>query len=131
MQTHYVDEKPLKELLRDLSSDSVHLVRQETTLFKKEMEAKLEKVQKSAVVLGAGAGLALAGALTLTAAVVLLLRHVMPDFVAAGLVAIAYLIGGAVLLTQGKRSLSGQSVKPEETVDSVTHDVRTIRRAIS
>ena len=49
-------EKSLKELMHDLSEDSVELVRQETELFKKEMEVRISKVEREVTVLGGGGG---------------------------------------------------------------------------
>jgi hypothetical protein len=123
-------DRPLKDLVRDLSQDSMTLMRQETALFKKEMEGRIHRVERQAAVLGAGGVIALTGMLTLTAMLVLMLRHIMPDWVAALLVGTAYVVVGLVVLMRGKNELSRTRLSPDTTVDSVKQDVRTLREAM-
>jgi hypothetical protein len=122
-------DKPLKDLFRDLSEDSVRLVRQETALFKTEMKMRIEKVERDVAVLGAGSVLAYTGALVLTAAFILLLGNVMPLWVAAAIVGAAYAIAGAILIVNGKNKIAADSMTPRESIDSVRRDIAAIREA--
>ena len=58
------DGRSVANLLRDLSSETVNLVRQELELAKAEMREKLEVYQRSMLTMGAGAVLLLAALLT-------------------------------------------------------------------
>lgn len=124
-----LEDKPLKELFSALSHDSATLFRQETTLFKREMEERLHGVEKKVAVMGAGAVVTHVGLLTLTAAVVLGLAEIMPAWVAAGIVAVFYLVGGMVALNRGKNELKNESLKPERSIASMKQDVRMVREA--
>lgn len=125
-----LDDKPLKELMRDLSRDSVTLVRQETELFKKEMEGRIHRVEREATVLGTGGVVAFTGLLALTAALVFALDRIMPDWAAALLVGAAYVIAGLVLVFRGKNELGKGTIAPETTMGSVNEDVRTFKEAM-
>jgi hypothetical protein len=54
-------------------------MRQEGELPKKELDGKIDKAKREVTVLGTGGVIASVGLLVLTAALVLMLRHVMPD----------------------------------------------------
>lgn len=122
-------DRSLGELMRDLSADSIHLVRQEAQLFRVETEKKIARVQREAVVLGAGAMLSLLGALALVAATILLLAEVMPPFLAALLVGATLVVAGTVAIARGKKQLSAEDATPRETARSIREDVRTVREA--
>lgn len=123
------DERSVGALMRDLSSDSMHLIRQEAQLFRVETSQKLAKVQRETAVLGAGGVIAHTGALVLAAALVLLLAEAMAAWIAALIVGAALVIAGAIALVTGKNKLAREEVAPKETVRSVTQDIRTIREA--
>lgn len=122
-------QKPLKDLLHDLSDDSVRLLRQETALFKTEMKMRIEKVERQAMVLGAGGLVAYTGALVLAFALVFLLAEAMPIWLAAAIVGGALAVTGAILVARGKDKLSGESMAPRDSIESVRRDIRTVREA--
>jgi hypothetical protein len=129
VETHYED-KPLKELLRELSVDSSTLVRQESELFRREMEGRIDRVQRELTMLGAGGMIALIGALALTAALILLLSLAMPAWVAALLVGAAFVIAGALALMNGRKRLKEEELAPRQSIRSVKQDLRTMREAM-
>lgn len=122
-------DTPISELVRNLSQDTATLVRQETELFKTEMNARVHEVQRTASVLGVGAAIAWFGAMALTAALILGLAEIMPGWVAALIVGAAYVIAGGIALMVGKQRLSEQELKPEQTTRSVKTDIRVMREA--
>lgn len=122
-------DKPLNELVRDLSQDTAMLVRQETELFKTEMNARVEKAQRTAGVLGVGAAIAWFGCMALTAAIILGLAEVMDGWIAALIVGAAYVIAGGIALAFGKKRLDEQEMKPTQTQMSVKRDIRAVREA--
>ena len=60
----FADGRSVADLLRDLSTETVSLVRQELDLAKAEMREKAEVYQRSSIAMGAGAALLLAALLT-------------------------------------------------------------------
>ncbi|MDQ3036590.1 MAG: phage holin family protein [Myxococcota bacterium] len=123
-------DRSLPQLLRDLSTDSVHLIRQEAQLFRAETEQKLTTVQRHAIVLGAGGLIAYIGVLALTASVILLLALAIPAWLSALLVGAAMITLGVVALVVGKNRLASEELAPKESIRSVKHDVRTVREAV-
>jgi uncharacterized membrane protein YqjE len=129
IETHYED-KSLTELLRELSSDSSKLVRQESELFRREMEGRIDRVQRQLTMLGAGGIIALVGVLALTTSLILLLALAMPAWVAALLVGAAFVIGGALALLNGRKRLQTEELAPRQSIRSVKQDLRTMREAM-
>lgn len=123
------DGKSLRELLRDLSHDSTTLVRQESELFRREMDQRLSHLQREVTMLGAGAVVAHVGLLALTACLVLALSLAIPAWAAALIVAAVFLIAGGILLAAGRQKLKHEEVAPKESISSVKQDVRAIREA--
>jgi hypothetical protein len=135
--THYYSEgpvsdedKPLKSLLRDLSSDSAMLFRQESELFRREMDHRLTRVQRDVTTLGAGGVIAYVGVLALTTALILALALVMAAWAAALLVGAIYVTAGGLLLWTGQQKLKHEDLAPRESMRSVKTDVRTMREAM-
>ncbi len=124
------DEKPLKDLLRELSEDSSKLLRQESELFRREMQDHVDKAKREVAVLGAGGLLAYVGFLALTACVILALDVVLPAWASALIVGGSYVILGGVLLLAGREKLMHEELGPNQTMDSVKKDVRALREAM-
>lgn len=124
------EDVPLKELLRELSHDSATLVRQESELFRREMETRIERVQREVTMLGAGGVIAHVGLLALTAALILLLDLAMPAWVAALLVGAVFVIGGALIVLNGRKRLKEEELAPKQSIRSVRTDLRTMREAM-
>jgi hypothetical protein len=127
----YESEKPFKDLVRELSHDSKVLMRQETELFKREMEQRFSRIEREVAAIGTGGLIAYIGLLALTSALVLVLDTVMPGWAAALIVGCAYIAAGLILLLTGKNKLKHESVKPERTIDSVKRDARAVREAMA
>lgn len=124
------DRRSLAQLLRDLSRDSTHLMRQEVQLFRVETEQKLTTAQRHAMVLGAGGMIAYLGLLSLTAATIMLLALAVPAWLSALLVGVALCALGAIALVVGKNRLASEELAPKETIRSVKQDARTLREAV-
>lgn len=123
------DGKNVRELLRDLSNDSTTLIRQESELFRREVEHRISRVQRQVTMLGAGGVVAFVGMLVLTTAFVLLLSLAIPAWASALIVALVYLLAGGALLMVGKKKLQEEELAPRKSIDSVKQDVRTLREA--
>lgn len=117
-------ERPIGELLKDLSQQTTTLLKQELELAKAEISEKGKKAGAGAGLLGGAgvAGLAALGAFT--AFLILVLDIFMPAWVAAGIVTILYAIPAAVLALQGRDKVKQATpLTPEQTVETVKEDV--------
>ena len=123
------DDRPIAALLRDLQADSMHLVQQEAQLFRAETSQTLARVQREAMILGAGAAIAAVGGLVLTAFLVLLLAEAMPAWAAALIVGVVFAIAGGVAIMTGKKKLAEEQLVPKQSQRSVKDDIRTLREA--
>ena len=118
-------ERPIGELLKQLSQETTTLVKQELDLAKAEVAQKGQQAGKGAGMFG-GAGivgfLALAA---LTAAFILLLDGAVPNWAAALIVAAVYAAVAGVLALQGRNKLKEATPPiPEQAVDSIKEDVQ-------
>jgi Putative Actinobacterial Holin-X, holin superfamily III len=124
-----LEERPLRELLLQLSRDASRLVEQEIALAKQEAREKLEQVQTGLLTASAGAMLLQVGFLALAAALVLLLAQALPGWAAALSIGAAFCVVGAVVLTRGKQQLAHVGLIPEKTAASLKEDVKVIKEA--
>jgi membrane protein len=119
------EDRPIAELIRELSEQSSTLVHKELELAKLELAQKGERAGIGAGMFG-GAGLVgLYAAGALTAAVVLLLATTMAGWLAALVVAAAYgLIAGGLALAGRSQIQQATPPVPEQATESVKEDVR-------
>ena len=118
-------ERPIGDLLKQLSQETTTLVRQELELAKAEMAEKGKKAGKGAGMFG-GAGVVGFLALgALTAALILALDTGMKAWLAALIVGLVYAaIAGVLALTGKKEVQQATPPVPEQTVESVKEDVQ-------
>jgi Putative Actinobacterial Holin-X, holin superfamily III len=121
------NEPPLKDVLVELWHNLEKLVRQEIALASAELDVKAQKLKADAAQAAIGAGLLLAGALALVAAVILLLDLVMAAWLAA-------LITGGVAAGVGfglvkANKPSPADVVPERSLQNIQKDLQTFRES--
>ena len=117
-------EQPLGELLKELASETTTLVKQELELAKAEMREKGRKAGPGFGLIGAAGAVALLAAGTLTAFLVLALDGVMPNWLAALIVALVYGLIAVLLYVQGKGKVDDVgSPAPRQTIETVKEDV--------
>jgi len=116
-------ERPIGELLKQLSQETTTLVRQEIELAKAEVTEKGKQAGKGAGMLG-GAGIAGLLALgALTAAAILALDHAVANWLAALIVAAVWgAIAGALALA-GKERVQEATPPAPQTVETVKEDI--------
>jgi hypothetical protein len=124
-----VEERPLRDLLRQLSRDGSLLVQQEVALARRELADKAARLQQDFAALALGGVILFVGVLTLTAALVLLLSLVMPAWASSVAVGAAISAIGALLLVRGKARLARLDLKPEQALESVQRDVDAVQEA--
>jgi uncharacterized membrane protein YqjE len=117
-------DRPMGELLKQLSQETTTLVRQELELAKAEMAQKGKQAGVGAGMFG-GAGVStLLGLGALSATAIAALDAAMPLWLAALIVALVWFAVAGVLALQGKRKVQGATPPvPEQTQESVKEDV--------
>jgi Putative Actinobacterial Holin-X, holin superfamily III len=122
------DDRPLGELVQDLSRQTSTLIRQEMQLAQAELAEKGRHAGKGAGMFG-GAGLvALYGVGALIAAAILGLATVLEPWIAAAAVGVGLLLIAGVLALTGKKELDEAGPpKPEQALDSVQQDIATVK----
>jgi uncharacterized membrane protein YqjE len=117
-------DRPIGELLKQLSEETTTLVRQELELAKAEMAQKGKEVGVGAGMFGGAGVAALLGLAGLTAAAIAGLDAAMPLWLAALIVGLVWLAIGGVLALQGKRKIQAATPPlPQQTQESVKEDV--------
>ena len=122
-------DRPIGDLLRQLSQETTTLVKQELDLAKAEMTQKGKDAGAGAGFIGGGAlfGLGMFGALT-AALIALLATAVDHVWLSALIVAAVYGAIGGVLALRGKDKIQEATpVAPEQTVETVKEDVEWAR----
>jgi Putative Actinobacterial Holin-X, holin superfamily III len=122
------DERPIGDLVQDLSRQTSTLIRQEMRLAQAELSEKGRHAGKGAGMFG-GAGLVgLYGVGALIAAAIIGLGTVIEPWIAAVLIGILLLAVAGILALTGKKELDEAGPpKPEQTLDSVQQDVETVK----
>ena len=121
-------DRPLGELVQDLSRQTSTLIRQEIRLAQAELAGKGRHAGRGAGMLG-GAGLvALYGVGALIAAAILGLATVLEPWIAAATIGAGLLLVAGILALTGKKELEEAGPpKPEQAIDSVQRDIETVK----
>jgi Putative Actinobacterial Holin-X, holin superfamily III len=118
-------ERPIGELLKQLSQETTTLVRQEIDLAKAEMSQKGKRAGLGAGMFG-GAGVAgLLALVALTIAAIAALDTGMPTWLAAVIVAVVWAAIAGLLALQGRQKV--QAATPpalEQAIESTKEDVQ-------
>ncbi|GAA2863473.1 phage holin family protein [Streptosporangium fragile] len=116
------------ELIRQLSEQVSRLVRDELRLARLELAEKGRHAGRGAGLFGGAGVVALLGAGSFVAAVILLLAQVMPAWAAAAVVGAVLSIVAAVLGLLGRRHVAEAAPPtPERTIESVRDDIDAVR----
>ena len=117
-------ERPIGELLKQLSEQTTRLVHQELELAKAELTQKGKEAGAGAGMFGGAGAIGLAALGALTACFILALNAVMPAWLAALIVAVVYGIIAFVLVKQGQARIKRATPPvPEQTIETVKEDV--------
>jgi|SRR6476646_2282770 Putative Actinobacterial Holin-X, holin superfamily III len=117
-------ERPIGELVKDLSQQTSTLVRQEIELARAELQQQGKVAGKGVgMLLGAAvAGLLALGALT--AALIALLDKAMATWVAALIVMALWAVLAAVVAKAGQKSLRQATPPAPQTIETVKEDIQ-------
>jgi hypothetical protein len=116
-------DKSIGELFGELTADLGHLFRQEVQLAKTEARDEMQRVGQGVGMLAAAAISALLALTLISFAAAWWLDKAMDRGLAFALVAVFWIIVGAVLASVGKKRLAAAKPLPQ-TVDTLKEDMR-------
>ena len=102
-----------RDLIRELLDEGRSLFREEVRLARAEVKDDIANTKRGATMFGAAGAVGYAALLSLTAALILLLALVMPAWLAAAIVAVAFGVVAGVLFAAGRSSLQNVSALGE------------------
>jgi len=117
-------ERPLGELVKDLSTQTSTLVRKEIELARAEVQQQGKTAGKGIGMLVGGAVFGLLALIALTAALIALLDKAMDTWIAAAIVMVLWAIVAAVLAKAGQGALKRATPPAPQTVETVKEDVQ-------
>jgi putative superfamily III holin-X len=123
-------ERPLGELLSDVTSQLQLLVRKEIELGRAEIKEEANKAAKGAAAFAVAGVVGFLAAVTLVFAAAWGLAEVVPEGVAFLIVGVLLLAVAGVLFAQGRKKVAGVSPVPEQTVETVKEDVETAKDSL-
>jgi hypothetical protein len=121
-------DRPLGELVQDLSRQTSTLIRQEMRLAQAELTEKGRHAGKGAGMFGGAGVVALYGVGALVAAAILGLATVLEPWIAAAAIGVGLLLVAGILALTGKKELDEAGPpKPELAIESVQRDIDTVK----
>jgi uncharacterized membrane protein YqjE len=128
MRTDELSDRPVGDLVQQLSQQTAALVRQEMRLAQVELQEKGKRAGIGAGMFG-GAGLvALYGVGALIAAAILLIGTALEPWLAAVIVGVVLLAVAGVLALLGRKQVDKATPpKPERAMESVQRDVAHVK----
>ena len=117
-------ERPIGELVKDLSQQTSTLVRKEIELARAELQEKGKVAGKGAGMLGGAAAAGLLALGALSAALIALLDEAMATWVAALIVMALWAIVALVLAQAGRSALKRATPPAPQTVETVKEDIQ-------
>jgi MFS family permease len=123
-QRTQLEDRPVAELVRQLSDQTTTLVRQEIELAKAEMTAKGKQVGIGAGAFGGAGLIGLYAVGAITACLILALSTAVAGWLAALIVGVVYAaIAGILALIGKKQTQAGAPPVPERAISSTKEDV--------
>ncbi len=126
VQSHTTDElkdKPLADLLRQLSQETATLVRQELELAKAEITTTGKKAGLGAGLVGAAGIVAFLALGAFTAFLILALNTFLAAWLSALIVTLVYGAAAGLLALQGKEKVKQVAPPAPQTVETVKEDI--------
>jgi uncharacterized membrane protein YqjE len=119
-------DRSLPELFSELTGEVSTLVRKEFELAKVEVREEVRDAARAGGMLGAGGLAAWFGLLFVSLAIAWLIDQGLNRALAFGIVALAWLIAAAILISRGRQRLAALQVIPQ-TKETIQEDVEWAR----
>jgi uncharacterized membrane protein YqjE len=116
-------ERPIGELVKDLSQQTSTLVRKEIELAQAELQQRGKVAGRGAGMLGGAAVAGLLALGALTAALIALLDKAMATWIAALIVMALWAVVALVLAKSGQKALKSATPPAPQTVETVKEDI--------
>ena len=123
-------ERPIGELLSDVTTKLQQLVRKEIELARAEVKEEVGKVTKGIAAFAVAGVMGLLAAIALVFAAAWGLAEVVPEGVAFLIVGVVLLALAGILFTAGRKKVSEVNPVPEQTVETVKEDVETAKDSL-
>ena len=121
-------DRPMGELMRELSDQTTALVRKEIALAKVELAEKGKQAGVGAGMFGAAALFGVGAFAAITACAILALATEVDGWLAALIVAVVYVAIAGVLALRGKKKVKQATPPlPERAVDSTKEDLEWVK----
>jgi predicted membrane-bound spermidine synthase len=124
------DERSGPEVVTDLWQNVERLLGQELNLLRRDVEQRVAQTRNDVLELSVAGSVAYAGALALTAAIVLLLSKRLEPWLSALLVGLLALAAGYGMVHHATRKLAKRDLVPRTTVESLEKTTHTIKEAL-
>lgn len=125
------DERPLGELVSDMTGKLQDLLRKEMELAKLETKEQVTRAGKAGAMFGAAGATAFVALLLVSFAAAWGLAEAIPVGLAFLAVGLLYAVVAGVLATQGRNKLASFKPVPEQTIKTLRDDVEVARESLS
>lgn len=122
------DQESATGLLSRLVDDAMALARNELALAKSELRSALQDMKMGLASLAVAALVVLAGLLTLVAAAVIALAHVVPWWLSALIIGAALALVGVLMLQTARHKLANPGAKLDQAQESLQRDATVVAR---
>ncbi len=129
-QERTADSRSVASLFTEITNGVSKLLRQEIDLARTEMTQKASAAGKDVGMIAGGGFVAYAGFLSVIAAVVLLIGHVIPLWLSALIVGLLVIGGGYLLIRTGLAAMKRTSLAPTSTVRSMQENAQWMREQV-
>ena len=123
-------ERPLGELLSDVTSQLQELVRKEIELARAEIKQEVDKAVKGVAAFAVAGVIGLLAAIALVFAAAWGLSELVPEGVAFLIVGVLLLAVAGGLFMAGKKKVAEVNPVPEQTIETVKEDVETAKDSL-
>ncbi len=121
------DDRPLSELLSNVTNEIASLFRKEVELARVETSEQVSRAAKAGGMLGAAAVIGFLDLILFAFAAAWALSEVVPEGVAFLIVGVLFAIVTAALAVAGKKRLAGVNPVPNQTVQTLKEDVQVAK----
>lgn len=125
-----VRERPLSELLGEITSDVQRLIRDEVRLARMELMRNAREAAIGAAGLAVAAAMAYLGVWFLGLAVFFAIFLAIPGWAAGLSVSVGFFIIAALAFIVGRRMLRPSELRPEQTIQTLEEDREWLERRI-